>query len=79
MANFIQAMDWMEEGYKVRSASWENEEYYWHIDTNFTFDNLWCIKDKYGDEACMIRSWIEKDDWEIYSQSKATKQKTEKA
>ena len=78
MANFIQAMNWMEEGYKVRSASWENKEYYWCVDTNFTFDNLWCIKDPHGDEACMIRSWIEKDDWEIYSSSKTNKHNTKR-
>lgn len=69
MADFMQAMKWMEEGYKVRIDTWENEEFYWWVDTQFTFDNLWCINDSSGDETCMIRSWIESDKWVIYSKN----------
>jgi len=68
MANFKQAMDWMEVGKKVRIDSWGNKDYYWHVpdwDT-FTFDNLWWIKDFRGDEACFIRSFVEAEDWVIF-------------
>ena len=65
MADFIQAMKWMEDGYKVRIETWENKEYYWWVDTDYTFDNLWCINDPDG-ETTMIRSWIESNDWVIY-------------
>jgi len=66
MGTFQEAMDWMEEGYKVRISTWENEEYYWWVDTDYSFDNLWCIKDPEGDDACMIRSWIHSNKWEKF-------------
>jgi hypothetical protein len=33
-----------------------------------SFDNLWCIKQPDGTDACMIRSFVESDDWEIYNE-----------
>ena len=68
MANFIQAMKWMEEGKKVRISDWENKEYYWHVPNfdEYTFDNLWFIKQSNGEDGCFIRSWIESEDWEIF-------------
>jgi hypothetical protein len=72
MANFKQACAWMEEGKKVRQKSWENKKYYWFVDDRFSFDNLWCIKDSSGTDACMIRSFVEADDWEIFKNIKPT-------
>jgi hypothetical protein len=69
MADFIQAMKWMEDGEKVRRERWSNKKYYWWVDINFTFDNLWCIKDSDDGDACMIRSYIEADDWELFALS----------
>lgn len=69
MADFKQAMKWMEEGKKVRREGWGNPDYYWWVDTQFTFDNLWCINAPDGEKTCMIRSWIEADDWEVFANS----------
>ncbi len=71
MSNFQQAMQWMEEGKKVRIKSWESEKYYWFVDTQYSFDNLWCIKQSNGTDACLIRNFIEATDWEIYEEKES--------
>ena len=63
MANFLKAIEWMEEGNKVRVSSWGNKDYFWYVDDKFSFDNLWCIRQPDGGDACMILSWVLSKDW----------------
>lgn len=72
MANFLQALEWMEKGHKVRINHWGNKEYFWWVPDykEFTFDNLWCIKQPDKGEACMILSFVLSNDWVICDELK---------
>lgn len=65
MANFLQAIQWMENGHQVRVSTWGNKDYFWYVDNDYSFDNLWCIRQPDGGEACMILSFVLSEDWVI--------------
>ncbi len=77
MVNFLHALKLMEEGNKVRISTWGNNDYFWYVPTwdELTFDNLWCIEQSSGGEACMIVSWILSEDWVCCNHLKSEKEK----
>ena len=73
MASFMDAVKWMREGKKVRQASWENKQYYWHrgkIQEGFVetenFTDLSYIRDGNNNQIYLFTDWILATDWKIY-------------